>query len=94
MHKPGRLLLRFMVILIVLALIPVVLGPRAPKKNSPYLSALSDLAAAPAWAAKPAPCSKETCVTDPETGQQFCGSTNLRRKCVIGPLGGCHASDC
>ena len=42
MRQPARYLVRFVVIVALLATLPLLAGPSNPK-NSPYLSALADL---------------------------------------------------
>jgi len=54
MRRPVRYAIRFLALLAVIA------------STSPYVSALSNLAVGPVWAAKPAPCGDRTCdLTDP-----------------------------
>jgi len=50
MRRSIRYALRIVVLVAVIASLPVLLTPPAPTQ-APYLSALSDLAAAPAYAA-------------------------------------------
>ncbi len=65
MRRPVRYAIRFLALLAVIASIPLVSGARS-SSTSPYVSALSNLAVGPVWAAKPAPCGDRTCdLTDP-----------------------------
>jgi len=50
MHKSIRYALRILVLIAVIASLSAALAPPAPTQ-APYLSALSDIAAAPAYAA-------------------------------------------
>lgn len=52
MSRARRMVVRFMVIGATITALAIVLAPPS-RTESPYLSALSDLAAAPALAAKP-----------------------------------------
>ena len=58
MNRPIRYTVRLMVIIAVLATIPMIFT-QSEVENSPYLSALSDLTAGEALAAKP--CSGTIC---------------------------------
>lgn len=50
MRKPVRYAWRILVLLAIIASLPAWLAPAAPPQ-APYMSALSDIAAAPAYAA-------------------------------------------
>ena len=52
MSRPFRLVLRFLTVVLILALASVALAPTSSPKG-PYLSALADLAAGSAFAAPP-----------------------------------------
>jgi len=66
MRRPVGYAVRFLALLAVIASIQFVSGARS-SSTSPYVSALSNLAVGPAWAAKPAPCGDRTCdFTDPD----------------------------
>jgi uncharacterized membrane protein len=55
MPRPFRLVARCLIIVAVVTATAVAIAPASPA-GSPYLSALSDLAASPAFAAKPQHC--------------------------------------
>ncbi len=54
MSYPLRLALRFLTVVAVIMLISVAFSPGSGR-SSPYVSALSDLSAGPAWAAPSCP---------------------------------------
>lgn len=85
MRQPARYLVRFVVIVALLATLPLLAGPSNPK-NSPYLSALADLPAGPALAATH--CSDRSCAGFGGPCMQEVGF-----RCIKGP-GQCFTRGC
>ncbi len=85
MRQPARYLVRFVVIVALLATLPLLAGPSNPK-NSPYLSALADLPAGPALAATH--CADRSCAGFGGPCMQEIGF-----RCIKGP-GQCFTRGC
>ncbi len=90
MRRPYGMFLRAAVLLLVVAAIAVTFAP-ASRGGSPYLSALSDLAASPAFAAKPANCHSLCEFVAPA---HTCLSDAVGSKCVRSSTGGCTTVAC
>jgi len=88
MSRPIKLALRFLAIVAVVALIPATLGPSS-SRNSPYLSALSDLTAGSALAAPPG-CAQMAC----NAPDNCVSAHNKPTKCGLSPIGGCATFHC
>lgn len=80
MSHALRLAFRFLTVVAVIVAVSVVFSPRSGP-SSPYVSALSDMTAGPAWA-DPPNCAKEECLDS-----EVCVSTNHKTRCsfVFGP---------
>ena len=79
MAKPPRFAARVLAILFAMTFVPLAIVP-APAGPSPYLSALSDLAAPAVLAAKP-PCTDTRCYREPFINHYYCdvgSGTNCR----------------
>lgn len=82
MRRSPEMTFRFFLVVAVLATVPVVLAPSS-STDTPYLSALSDLGAAPAFAAKP--CDNKTCMRNAQ-GKALC-QANPNTNCIRRPSG-------
>jgi hypothetical protein len=84
-----RIAARLLLLAFVLAAVQVVSGVSSPS-NSPYLSALSDLASQGAIAAPG--CNNKTCQKDPRKGPTCFGATGSN--CKVSVSTGCMSSSC
>ncbi len=91
MRRSLRMTFRFIMVVAVLAMIPVAVAPSG-STETPYLSALSNLAAVPAFAAKPT-CENKTCVHS-SSGKASC-QPNPLTNCIFRHGGAlCGGSTC
>jgi len=90
MRNPARLALRFLFLLAALTLVSALLAPSTTGR-SPYLSALSDLAAGTAMAAPP--CAFKACPREPGRKTPRCTKSTSPYYCVVDTTG-CYRFDC
>jgi len=87
MSRPFRLVLRFLTVVLILALASVALAPTSSPRG-PYLSALADLAAGSAFAAPP-DCAKMAC-----SAPDNCTPSQSPTRCGLDRIGGCATFHC
>jgi hypothetical protein len=90
MNRSLRMTIRFAAIVLVVGALAISLAPPS-RTGSPYLSALSDLAASPAFAAKGGGCHSICEFVSPG---HVCLHEGSGSKCVVGSTGGCTTVPC
>ncbi len=90
MHRPLKYAGRFVVVVALVAVVSVLLAPSS-STNSPYLSALSNMAVSGTLAATLAPCNNLHCgILRPN----ICNTPTSDSKCVISKTGACVSTTC
>lgn len=82
MSKPVKILVRFTAIVLAIGAISYLIAPTSPQ-SSPYASALSDLVAGSAMAAKPPACENKVCKTNQNFKSTCVEQAGSNTNCVV-----------